>query len=149
MLGAYQLAAMDAEVLIANGRHREAADVILAMFRLGRLLRQEPSMMTAMLEIIGTQLLVQTVWNGLTAEPGWDPETLEEIAHSLGQIDFIESYGSACHGERQFFNDALDRMIQDGVADIFLPLKTPKWARPVWHLYPQGWLYRNKLMANR
>jgi hypothetical protein len=146
---AYQLAAMDAEVLIANGRLREASDVIVTMLQLGRLLRQEPSTLTAVIEMLGTQLLIQDLWSGLTADDGWDAQILAEIMRTLNQSDFIKTYSDACIGDRQYFNASLRRIISDSSwPEFFTPIHTPKWAKPLWKLYPRGWLYRNQLMAN-
>jgi hypothetical protein len=137
---------MYAEVLIANGKFDSAAVILSGALRLCACLNEEPTTLSAMLQVLGFQLVSGSIWSG---SRHWDVHALEDLQDSCDRIDFIATYAASCEGERKFYNAAFQKLVADGVSGDWVLRRDPKLAQPLWQLYPRGWLYRAQVMANQ
>ena len=126
---------------------------IKLMLRLNDLIRDEPILISHLVQIAMFQIEVQVIWEGL-AEQRWNDTQLARLDAWLAQADFLRSYTSAMAGEKAFGCQVINYSEQNrrkALDVVGLPFRLPgnlgenkTLANCVAVAIPRGWFDQNK-----
>ena len=142
---------------LQNNQPQPALDDTCLGFQLADKLRTEPCLISHLVRLAMTQIMLQSVWEGL-AQHRWSDDQLAVLGAELATLDFIPSYRLSLHGDlggetremdliRRHRSRLLDLgMMSDGENKN---IGWPGSLEITIHLVPSGWLYVNELRTAR
>ena len=149
-----QYLALHANAALKAGDQAAALEDLKALFRLVGALRQEPLLISQLVNIAVVHIGLQPVWEGL-ADRQWTEANLKVIESELGHLDFLADYQHAMRGERACAIWAVDYYRQVGLSGLneLVAQDDPSDSaavervigRMLVQLVPAGWSDQNKL----
>lgn len=145
-----KLYALRAEAELQAGRGNAALEDTLTIFRVGRTMKNDPTLISQLVWISMWQAGLQVVWEGLDAHR-WTDAQLRSLQEELSRADFLDGLALAFRGERAFMNETIQTAITRPELLTTLIGMGENGPAPAaaFRFVPSGLIYRNLLEVNR
>ncbi|MCX7006720.1 MAG: hypothetical protein NTY53_05640 [Kiritimatiellaeota bacterium] len=129
---------------VEAGQMANALRDLKTMFRLGGLIKDEPSIIMMLVRVALYHLPMQSLWDGLAAH-AWSDEQLGELQRNLEQVDLLAHLEISWMAERGMNEWLLQTCLKDPGGISVLCFNESPSSPPLIALWPRGWFYQNAL----
>jgi hypothetical protein len=148
---AAQLHAMRLTLHAAAHDGNTAFEDLRGMLRLAEALKDEPTLVSAMIRVSIAGLAADCIWSGLN-ENVWDNKTLGRIDELLTNLNLVATYRFGFETERAYCNRQFQQIAEDDSKRTFrgfVSVGEYGIDRIVLQFFPTGWVYRNQIKLNQ
>jgi hypothetical protein len=144
-----QVLSLRAIAELGNNQSTQALEDVQLLLRLGDALRQEPLLITHLVNMAITSYMLLPIYEGL-AQHRWNDAQLAELEHALAPRDFLADYQFAMRGEQVFATDSLEnqRITRKYETTVEEAGKTKEITVSL-RLMPSAYFYQNELAHAR
>ncbi len=146
--GASKLFALRLSAHLALGDSAAAYEDFRAGLRLATATAEEPTLIAGLVRLATVATMENAVWGGLLGQQWAEPE-LRKIEADLAGLDGLKDYLFALGSERGGSNQMTDMLIDNPRQFAALMQGEPPSSAWGSSAFPSGWLYQNKVRANR
>jgi hypothetical protein len=131
---------------LALNRSSDAQEDIMLGFYLRDAAQNEPHLIGLLVKIAIHSTIMYPVWEGI-ADGRWNENQLKEFQEVFSEDNWLRGFKQTMRGERVIWVETVDWLIssRENYKMFFTELLTPLDNPILYHLFPNGWVYQNKL----
>jgi len=133
-----------AQAEVEAGQMANAFRDLKTMFRLGGLIKDEPSIIMMLVRVATYHFPLQSLWDGLAVH-AWTDEQLADLQSALEQVDMLAHLEISWMAERGMNVWILQTCLKDPRKISVLSFDESASSPPLIALWPRGWFYQNAL----